>query len=285
MEAAVVRPHPTLRAPWLGRVDYDRVLALQAEAAARARRGRRLCCSSSTSPSSRSAATPPEATCCSRPNAAGSSGVDVRESNRGGKVTYHGPGQLVGYPILNLAPDRKDVKRYVRDLEEVLIRTLADIGIRAARSPIRERVTSVWVGNDKIAAIGIHISRWVTTHGFALNVTDEPLPDFSGIIPCGITDGGVITIERVLGRRPSLEEPAARCALISARCSIGRSSRLRPGFLSSHRMSGRVDRTTSAFPRPRHRERWRRCPASRNAVHFSRRCGSALVSRYAYTKM
>ena len=115
-------------------------------------------------------------------------------------MTYHGPGQLVGYPILDLAPDRKDVKRYVRDLEEVLIRTLADFRIPAERSRVRERVTSVWVGNDKIAAIGIHIARWITTHGFALNVTDEPLPYFRGIVPCGITDGGVTTMEQQLGR-------------------------------------------------------------------------------------
>ncbi len=144
------------------------------------------------------------------PERCGELGVEVRESNRGGKVTYHGPGQLVGYPVLNLTPDRKDVKRYVTDLEEVLIRALGDFGIHAARSPVPERVTSVWVGNDKIAAIGIHISRWVTTHGFALNVTDEPLPYFSGIVPCGITDGGVTTMERRIGRRLPLEEAAAR---------------------------------------------------------------------------
>ena len=133
-------------------------------------------------------------------------GIDVVETDRGGKVTYHGPGQLVGYPILNLHPDRRDVKRYVTDLEEALIRTLAGFGIRASRSQRKERVSSLWVGNDKIAAIGIHISRWVTTHGFAVNVTDEPLAYFPGIVPCGITDGGVTTMERVLGRAPRLEE-------------------------------------------------------------------------------
>src|SRR4029453_3971905 len=108
-------------------------------------------------------------------------GIPVRDSNRGGKVTYHGPGQLVGYPVLNLSPDRKDVKRYVTDLEETLIRTLADWGIRGERSRLPERVTSVWVGDDKVAAIGVHLSRWITTHGFALNVTDEALPFFGGI--------------------------------------------------------------------------------------------------------
>jgi lipoyl(octanoyl) transferase len=101
---------------------------------------------------------------------------------------------------LNLDPDRRDVRRYVRDLEEVLIGTLADVGVSASRSPLPERVSSVWVGNDKIAAIGVHLSRWITTHGFALNVTDEPLPYFRGIVPCGITDGGVTSIERVVGR-------------------------------------------------------------------------------------
>jgi lipoyl(octanoyl) transferase len=127
--------------------------------------------------------------------------IAVRETDRGGKVTYHGPGQLVGYPVIDLSPDRRDVKRYVTDLEEVLIRSLAEIGVTAERSPLRERVTSLWVGNDKIAAIGVHISRWVTTHGFAVNVTDEPLENFRGIVPCGITDGGVTSIERVTGKR------------------------------------------------------------------------------------
>ena len=136
-------------------------------------------------------------------------GVGVRETDRGGKVTYHGPGQLVGYPILNLSPDRRDVKRYVTDLEETLIRTLSDWGIRGERSTRRERVTSVWVGEDKVAAIGVHLSRWVTTHGFALNVTDEPLPFFGGIVPCGIVDGGVTSMERLLGRRPAMADVAA----------------------------------------------------------------------------
>jgi lipoyl(octanoyl) transferase len=139
-------------------------------------------------------------------------GIAVVETDRGGKVTYHGPGQLVGYPILDLDPDRRDVKGYVTDLEEVLRRALADFGIAAERSRVRERVSSLWVGNDKIAAIGIHISRWVTTHGFALNVTNEPLPFFGGIVPCGITDGGVTTMERHLGRALPIDEVAGRVA-------------------------------------------------------------------------
>ena len=137
-------------------------------------------------------------------------GISVYETDRGGKATYHGPGQLVGYPILNLSPDRRDVKRYVTDLEEAIIRTLRRFRIEASRSPLPERVTSVWVGNDKIAAIGVHISNWVTTHGFALNVSTD-LGHFLGIIPCGITDGGVTSMERVLGRRISLEEVAEAC--------------------------------------------------------------------------
>jgi lipoyl(octanoyl) transferase len=138
----------------------------------------------------------------------GAAGIEVHESDRGGRVTYHGPGQLVGYPILNLSPDRRDVKRYVTDLEEVLIRALARLGISAFRSPLPGRVTSVWFGNDKIAAIGVHIARWITTHGFALNVTDEPLANFAGIVPCGITDGGVTSIQRAAGKSFPIEAVA-----------------------------------------------------------------------------
>jgi lipoyl(octanoyl) transferase len=141
------------------------------------------------------------------PERCAEAGIAVRETDRGGRVTYHGPGQLVGYPVLNLSPDRRDVKRYVTDLEETVIRTLRDFGIESTRSPRKERVTSVWVGNDKIAAIGVHLSRWITTHGFALNVSTD-LDHFLGIVPCGITDGGVTSMERVLGRRISLDEVA-----------------------------------------------------------------------------
>ncbi len=152
-------------------------------------------------------------------------GIAVFETDRGGKATYHGPGQLVAYPILNLSPDRRDVKRYVTDLEETLIRTLRKFGIEGARSPLPERVTSVWVGNDKIAAIGVHISRWITTHGFALNVTTN-LDHFLGIVPCGITDGGVTSIERLLGRRIPLEEVAEAC-IPEFREVFGREARIR----------------------------------------------------------
>jgi len=120
-------------------------------------------------------------------------GVAIFETNRGGKVTYHGLGQVVGYPIINLSPDREDVHRYVRDLEEVLIRTLADFGIRAFRI---EGLTGVHTERGKVAAIGVHIARWVTTHGFALNVNTD-LSYFDLIIAC---EGEPVTsMEALLG--------------------------------------------------------------------------------------
>ena len=123
-------------------------------------------------------------------------GVEVVWSDRGGEATYHGPGQLVGYPIIDLNPGRRDVHRYVRDLETVLIRTAADYGIEAGRV---EGLTGVWVGDEKLAAIGVRIARWITSHGFALNVATE-LDHFKLIVPCGIADRGVTSLERLLGR-------------------------------------------------------------------------------------
>ncbi len=197
---------PRLAARWLGRVSYDRGLALQQAAAARAGAGGEesllLLEHDPVFTLGRNAS---RDDVLWGPERLEALAIALRESDRGGKVTYHGPGQLVGYPILRLEPGRRDVKRYVHDLEEVLIRTLAELGIAGARSERRERVTSVWVGNAKIAAIGIHVARWVTTHGFALNVTDEPLASFAGIVPCGITDGGVTSIARETGSAPPLD--------------------------------------------------------------------------------
>lgn len=201
----------TLRPVWLGRISYEDALARQRDAAARASTGGEetllLLEHDPVYTLGRNASIHDVLFSPERCRAAG---IAIHESDRGGKVTYHGPGQLVGYPILNLSPDRRDVRRYVRDLEEVVIRTVAELGVDARRSALPERVTSVWVGNDKIAAIGVHIARWITTHGFALNVTNEPLASFAGIVPCGITDGGVTSIERVTGKRFSTEEIALR---------------------------------------------------------------------------
>jgi lipoyl(octanoyl) transferase len=129
-------------------------------------------------------------------------GFDVFESGRGGDVTYHGPGQVVGYPILELPPDRRDVHRYVRDLEDVMIRCCADYGLEAGRV---SGMSGTWVGKEKIGAIGVRISRWVTSHGFALNVTTD-LSAFDLIVPCGIQDRGVTSLERLLGRAVPLDE-------------------------------------------------------------------------------
>jgi lipoyl(octanoyl) transferase len=130
------------------------------------------------------------------PDALAAEGVELFESGRGGDVTYHGPGQLVGYPVLDLRPDRCDVHRYVRDLEEVLIRTAAAFDVRAGRVP---GLTGVWVGSEKLAAIGVRIARWVTSHGFAINVNTN-LAHFDFIVPCGIRDKGVTSLGRLLGR-------------------------------------------------------------------------------------
>jgi lipoyl(octanoyl) transferase len=129
-------------------------------------------------------------------------GVALRETDRGGDVTYHGPGQLVGYPIVDLGGRGRDIHRYLRDLEQVLIDALAELELDAERVPGR---TGVWVGERKIAAIGVKVTRWVTSHGFALNVG----PDLSGfqlIVPCGIRDRGVTSVSHERGRTVALDE-------------------------------------------------------------------------------
>jgi len=202
-----LNPRAPIRAEWLGRIDYDEAAAIQHEAAEGvADGGQERLFLLEHDPVFTLGRNASAADVLFTPERCRELGIAVRESNRGGKVTYHGPGQLVAYPILNLSPDRRDVKRYVTDLEEALIRTLLGFGISAERSSVKERVTSVWVGNAKIAAIGVHLSRWITTHGLALNVTAEPLPFFAGIVPCGITDGGVTAIARELGRPIAVTE-------------------------------------------------------------------------------
>jgi len=131
-----------------------------------------------------------------------SRGIELHEVSRGGDVTYHGPGQLVGYPILNLSPNRCDVHRYVRDLEEVLIRTVQAFDVSATRVT---GLSGAWVGNRKVAAIGVRLSRWVTSHGFALNINPD-LDYFKLIHPCGIRGGGVTSVAALTGQRVSVDE-------------------------------------------------------------------------------
>ena len=136
-------------------------------------------------------------------------GVEVFDTGRGGDVTYHGPGQIVGYPIIDLNPDRRDVHRYVRDLEEVMIRVCTAYGVEAGRLA---GLTGTWVthptrGPEKIGAIGVRISRWVTSHGLAFNVATD-LAFFDLIVPCGIADRGVTSLERVTRRPLDLAEVA-----------------------------------------------------------------------------
>ena len=129
-------------------------------------------------------------------------GVEIHEAGRGGDVTYHGPGQVVGYPILDLRPDRCDVHRYVRDIEEVMIRACADYGLSAGRIA---GLTGTWIGTEKIGAIGIRISRWITSHGFAFNVSTD-LDHFRLIVPCGIHEKGVTSLEKATGRQVNSNE-------------------------------------------------------------------------------
>jgi len=134
-------------------------------------------------------------------------GIELFEAGRGGDVTYHGPGQLVAYPILDLKPDRKDLHRYLRDLETVLIRLAGDYGIEGHRS---DAGTGVWTAAGKLAAIGIRVSSgWITSHGLALNVRSD-LSYFDTIVPCGITEGGLTSLERELGAAPDRADVSER---------------------------------------------------------------------------
>jgi lipoyl(octanoyl) transferase len=163
------------------------------------------------------------------PEQLGSRNVTLFETNRGGKVTYHGLGQVVGYPIINLSPHREDVHRYVRDLEEVLIRTMTDFGIDAFRI---EGLTGVHTQRGKVAAIGVHIARWVTTHGFALNVNTD-LSYFNLIIAC---DGEPVTsMEELLGTETDLSVVEARIAVNFANVFSYAEYSIDPGSPGTHR--------------------------------------------------
>jgi len=143
-----------------------------------------------------------------------SRGVALVQTDRGGDITYHGPGQLVGYPILQLEPERRDIRRYVTDVEEVLIRTLTGFSIAAHRNAAHR---GVWIGDRKIASVGIRISRWVTSHGFALNVNTD-LSYFSLIVPCGIENCRMTSMASELGR--SLDMQEVKRAVVRAFLSV-----------------------------------------------------------------
>ncbi len=156
-------------------------------------------------------------------------GIPVVFNDRGGDITYHGPGQIVGYPILDLHGFAPDLHRYLRDLEEVVIRTLAEYGVSAGRLA---GYTGVWVKGEKICAIGIKTKRWVTMHGFALNVTTD-LSQFARIIPCGIFERGVTSMQEILGRGVGMVEMAEQLATqfgLVFECSMVAMEALRPGL-------------------------------------------------------
>lgn len=198
----------TLDVRRLGRIAYADALALQAELVARRRAGEipdtllllehpHVITLGSGSHAENVLVSPEERA---------ERGIELFETGRGGDVTYHGPGQLVGYPILDLKPDRQDLHRYLRDLEEMLIGVLAEFGLAAGR---KEGLTGVWVDDRKLAAIGVRVSSgWITSHGFALNVATD-LSFFGAIIPCGIRDHGVGSISQEAGRPVALHEAEA----------------------------------------------------------------------------
>ena len=196
---------------WLGRVDYDIATAMQESRVAARRRGE-------VPDALWLLEHPPVITLGRRARAEdvllGSSelesrGIALRDAGRGGEVTYHGPGQLVGYPIVAIPEGRRDLHRYLRDLETALIRTVDAFGIEGAREPER---TGVWVAGKKIASIGVRVSTgWVASHGFALNVAGDLTP-FDTIVPCGIRDRGMTSIAAETGAEPDLVEVAAIAA-------------------------------------------------------------------------
>src|SRR5260370_30472469 len=210
MATQASQPGRVCEARWLGLVQYDHGLRLQERAVERLRTGE--------APEQLLLLEHPHVFTLGRgadssniladPAQLQTSSVEVHETGRGGDVTYHGPGQLVGYPIINLKPDRCDVHRYVRDIEEVLIKTIAEFGVTGTRI---SGLTGVWVGNDKIGAIGVRIARWITSHGFALNINTD-LDYFKMIVPCGITGRGVTSLSRLIGRSIDTREVAQTTA-------------------------------------------------------------------------
>ncbi len=199
---------PVLEARWLGSVPYRRGLEIQEDLVGRRRDGdvpdQLLLLEHPHVITMGSSADP--AHVLAGPELRRSLGIEMLETGRGGDVTYHGPGQLVGYPILDLRPDRKDIHRYLRDLEDVLIRVIDAFGVAGTRVPGR---TGVWTGRGKIAAIGVRVSsRWITSHGFALNVNTE-MEYYRTIIPCGIAEEGVTSLAEATGAPVRMEEVVA----------------------------------------------------------------------------
>jgi lipoyl(octanoyl) transferase len=133
-------------------------------------------------------------------------GAEVFETDRGGDVTFHGPGQMVGYPILDLTQHRRDLAWYMHSIEEVFIRVAGEFGIQGERTA---GARGVWVGNDKLVAMGVHVSRWVTSHGFAFNVNTD-LSFFDWIVPCGLHGKGVTSLQKILGRSVSMNDATER---------------------------------------------------------------------------
>lgn len=202
---------PPLRVRWLGRVPYAEALALQEATVLERRRG--------DAPDSLLLLEHPPVITLGRGSdprhlladdaELEARGIELHHCGRGGDVTYHGPGQLVGYPIIALRGARRDAHRYLRDLEQALIRCAADFGVRAERKP---GLTGVWAGGKKLAAIGVRLSTgWITSHGFALNVSTD-LRGYETIVPCGIRDRGVTSLAELLDEPPTLRQVAFSAA-------------------------------------------------------------------------
>jgi len=206
-----VRDSATLLVRWLGRVPYVEALELQRQLIARRRAG--------SAPNTLLLLEHPPVITLGRgsnrahvlaaPAELRARGIEVYECGRGGDVTYHGPGQLVGYPILALGQQRRDAHRYLRDLEEALTRTASDFAVHAERV---RGLTGIWVGQRKLGAIGVRLSTgWITSHGFAFNVGPQQ-QGFSTIVPCGLRDRGVTSLSELTGSTPQLRDVAARAA-------------------------------------------------------------------------